>query len=98
MELRPAINSKGDLLLVPDSILDENLSSNSVPDIPPKPKLSNLSTPSTMSPLFPSLSKSDSLKEPYSSRSPKSSDLSHKSQQYKAIKSIHTKYTDNNPI
>jgi len=44
---------------------------NSIPNLPPAPKPSNLSTPSTMSPLFPDSSKSDS------SRSHKSSNLSH---------------------
>jgi hypothetical protein len=54
VELIPVnITSKGDLIFVPDSNFDENPSSNSVPDIPPKPKLSNLSTPSTMTGLFP---------------------------------------------
>jgi hypothetical protein len=96
--LRPVVNDKGDLLLVPHLILDENPSSNSVPDIPPKPKLSNLSTPSTMSPLFSGSSKSDSLNESYSSRSSKPSNLSHKSQQYRTTNSIHTKSTGNVPI
>jgi len=83
--LRPIVNGKGNILLVPGL----NLSKNDLelkPNIPPAPKPSNLSTPSTMSPLFPDSSKSDSSNEAYSSRSHKSSNLSH------------TKSTGNVPI
>jgi hypothetical protein len=55
-------------------------------NIPPAPKPSNLSTPSTMSPLFPDSTKSNSSNESYSSRSHKYSNLSH------------TKSTSNNSI
>jgi hypothetical protein len=49
--LRPFPNRKGDMFLVPS--LDFNKHSpNSISNIPPVPKPSNLSTPSTMSPLF----------------------------------------------
>jgi hypothetical protein len=68
--------------------------------MPPKPKPSNLPTPSTMSPLFPNSSESVPFNEPYfsRSRSPKSSNLSHESQQYRTTNSIHTKSTGNVPI
>ena len=95
--LRPAVNGKGDILLVPGLDLGKH-GSNSTFNIPPAPKLSNLSTPSTMSPLFPSSSKSVPFNGPYSSCSPKPFNLSHESQQYKTTNSIHTKSTDNVPI
>ena len=63
--LRLAVNGKGDILLVPGLDLGKH-GSNSTSNIPPAPKPSNLSTPSTMSPLFPSSSKSDPLNESYS--------------------------------
>jgi hypothetical protein len=50
--LRPVVNAKGDIILVPGlNPGKDNLESN--PNIPPAPKPSNLSSPSTMSPLFP---------------------------------------------
>jgi hypothetical protein len=74
---RPAVNGKGDIILVPgldigkhssNSLTSKN-NSDSMPNMPPKPKLSNLSTPSTMSPLFPDSQKSNTFIESYHSRS-----------------------------
>jgi hypothetical protein len=70
VDFRPVvINGKGNVFLVPGLILDENPSSNSVPDIPPKPKPSNLSTPSTMTGLFPDQSQNVILKSTTESES-----------------------------
>jgi hypothetical protein len=95
--LRPVVNNKGDILLVSGLDLGKH-GSNSTFNIPPAPKPSNLSTPSTMSPLFPSSSKSVSFNEPNFYRSPKPSNLSHESQEYRTTNSKHTKSTGNVPI
>jgi hypothetical protein len=104
--LRPVVNNKGDILLVSGLDLGKH-SSNSlsskdnsdfIPNMPSKPKPSNLSTPSTMSPLFPSSSESVSLNETDFYRSSKPSNLSHESQQYRTTNSKHTKPTSNVPI
>jgi hypothetical protein len=104
--LRPVVNNKGDILLVSGLDLGKH-SSNSlsskdnsdfIPNMPSKPKPSNLSTPSTMSPLFPSSSESVSFNEPDFYRSPKPSNLSHESQQYRTTNSKHTKPTSNVPL
>jgi len=71
--LRPAINGKGDMILVTGLNIGKHGSFN----MPPTPKPSNLSTPSTMSPLFPTSSESVPLNELDFYRSPKSSNLSH---------------------
>jgi hypothetical protein len=76
--LRPAVNGKGDILLVPGLDIGKHSSnylslkdnSDYVPNMPPKPKPSNLSTPSTMSPLFPNTQQSNTFIESYPSRSP----------------------------
>jgi hypothetical protein len=69
--LRPAVNEKGNIILVPGLNLGKH-SSNSlsskdnsdfIPNMPSKPKPSNLSTPSTMSPLFPNSQKSNTFIE-----------------------------------
>jgi hypothetical protein len=104
--LRPAVNGKGDIILVPGLDIGKDSSNylpsrdnlDSVPNIPPAPKPSNLSTPSTMSPLFPSSSESVSLNEPDFCSSPKPSNLSHESQQYRTTNSKHTKSTNNVPV
>ena len=75
--LRPAVNNKGDMILVPGLDIGKHSSnsfsskdnSNSMPNMPPKPKPSNLSTPSTMSPLFPNSQQSNTFLESYYSRS-----------------------------
>jgi hypothetical protein len=95
--LRPAVNGKGDLLLVPGLDLGKH-SSNSISNVPPAPKPSNLSTPSTMSPLFPSSVKSDPFNESYPSRSSISFNLSYESQGYTIPHSIHTKSTGDIPV
>jgi hypothetical protein len=73
--LRPTVNGKGDILLVPGLDIGKH-SSNSfssrdnsgyVSNIPPKPKPSNLSTPSTMSPLFPNSQQSNTFNDSYCS-------------------------------
>lgn len=59
--LRPTVNDKGDVFLVPgldigkhsSNSLSSRDNSDYISNMPPKPKPSNLSTPSTMSPLFP---------------------------------------------
>lgn len=56
--LRPAVNGKGDIVLVPGLSLGKH-SSESVLNMPSVPKPSNLSSPSTMSPLFTSPLKRD---------------------------------------
>lgn len=74
--LRPAVNNKGDILLVPGLDIGKHSSnsffsrdnSDSIPNMPPKPKPSNLSTPSTMSPLFPNSQQSNTFIESYHSR------------------------------
>ena len=71
--LRPAVNKKGDIFLVPgldigkqsSNSLSSKDNSNSIPNMPPKPKPSNLSTPSTMSPLFPNSQKSNRSPLPF---------------------------------
>jgi len=75
--LRPAVNGKGDIILVPgldigkhsSNSLSSKDNSDSIPNMPPKPKPSNLSTPSTMSPLFPNSQQSNIFIESYHSRS-----------------------------
>jgi hypothetical protein len=53
MRLRPSHNGKGDILLLPAiDFSSSNSSSRSSIKLPSAPKPSNLSTPSTMSPLF----------------------------------------------
>jgi hypothetical protein len=69
--LRPAFNGKGDLVLIPalgigkhsSNSLFSRVNSNSIPNMPPKPIPSNLSTPSTMSPLFPNSQQSNTFIE-----------------------------------
>ena len=69
--LRPAINGKGNMVLVTGLNIGKHSSnslssinkSDSIPNIPPKPKPSNLSTPSTMSPLFPNSQQSNTFIE-----------------------------------
>ena len=69
--LRPAVNGKGDIILVPgldigkssSNSLPSRNNSNSIPNMPPKP--SNLSTPSTMSPLFPNSQQNNTFIESY---------------------------------
>jgi hypothetical protein len=74
--LRPIVNNKGDVFLMPGLDIGEHSSnsissrdsSNSIHNMPPKPKPSNLSTPSTMSPLFPNSQQSNTFIESYHSR------------------------------
>jgi len=74
--LRPVVNNKGDIILVPgldigkhsSNSLSSRDNSDSIPNMPPKPKPSNLSTPSTMSPLFPNTQQSNTFIESYHSR------------------------------
>lgn len=88
--LRPVINGKGDMLLVPGLDIGKHSSNylsyarnpDYIPNMPPKPKPSNLSTPSTMSPLFPNTQKSNTLIESYNSHSPLPFNMSRESQWY----------------
>jgi hypothetical protein len=94
--LRPAVNNKGDIILVPgldigkhsSNSLSSRDNSDSLPNMPPKPKLSNLSTPSTMSPLFPNSQQSKTFIESYHSRyrSPLPFNMSHESKRYATTK------------
>ena len=105
---RPVVNNKGDMLLVTDLDIGKHSSnslssrgnSDSIPNMPSKPKPSNLSTPSTISPLFPNSQQSNTFIESYHSRyrSPLPSNLSHESQQYRTTNSKLTKSTGNVPI
>jgi len=90
--LRPVINNKGDMILVPGLDIGKH-SSNSLPsrdnldsiyNMPPKPKPSNLSTPSTMSPLFPNTQQNNKINESYHSysRSPLPFNMSRESKWY----------------
>ena len=88
--LRPAVNGKGDILLVPGLDIGKH-SSNSfssrdnsgyIANMPPKPKPSNLSTPSTMSPLFPNSQQNNTFNESYCSRSPLPFNMSRESKWY----------------
>ena len=92
--LRPVVNGKGDIFLVSGLDLGKH-GSNSTLNIPPAPKPSNLSTPSTMSPLFLSSSKSVPLNEPDFSRSSKPSNLSRESKGHTTAKGsvIHSEPT-----
>jgi hypothetical protein len=106
--LRPIVNNKGDIILVTgldigkhsSNSLSSRDNSDSIPNMPPKPKPSNLSTPSTISPLFPNSQQCNTFIESYHSRyrSPLPSNLSHESQQYRTTNSKHTKSTGNVPI
>jgi hypothetical protein len=86
--LRATVNGKGDMILVPELDIGKDSSnylslkdnSDSVPNMPPKPKSSNLSTPSTMSPLFPK--QSNTFIESYPSRSPLPFNMSRESKWY----------------
>jgi hypothetical protein len=86
--LRPIVNNRGDIFLVPGLDLSKHSSNslsstgNSIPNMPSAPKPSNLSTPSTMSPLFPSSQQNDSLVKSRYSRSPIPFSLSRESQWY----------------
>jgi hypothetical protein len=88
--LRPAVNNKGDMILVPGLDIGKHSSnylasrdnSDSIPNMPPKPKPSNLSTPSTMSPLFPNPQQSNTFIESYHSRSPLPFNMSRESKWY----------------
>lgn len=88
--LRPVVNGKGDIFLVSGLDLGKH-GSNSTFNIPPAPK----PTPSTMSPLFPSSSKSVPLNEPDFSRSSKPSNLPREYKGYTTTKGsvIHSEPT-----
>jgi len=87
--LRPVVNGKGDIILVPGLDIISNM--------PPTPKLSNLSTPSTMSPLFPNSQQSNTFIES-STRSPLPFSMSRESQWYTTTNSTHTKSTGDIPV
>jgi hypothetical protein len=103
--LRPVINGKGDIILVPgldigkhsSNSLSSRDNTDSISNMPSAPKPSNLSTPSTMSPLFPS-SRQSSLFAKSSTRSPLPFNTSRESQWYTTTNSTHTKSTGDIPV
>jgi len=95
--LRPAVNNKGNIFLVPgleigkhsSNYLSSRNNSDFIPNMPSKPKPSNLSTPSTMSPLFPNSQQSNTFIEPSHScsRSPLPFNMSRESKWYTTTES-----------